>query len=176
MPLALTMAIAPVLAALGTLTMGCTHQTIHVELHQPLRDETNHLAQQILVGPLLKQLRQCHPFIGHRFPLRFVEASQLQPYRKNRWPPQGGRSTSNFYTTPRDTASRPAAVRVGSAHIATTPAWRTTIAHLEADTPVGVAAPEQLRSDKRTAAAPLQVVQSRAERHELNRTFRSSTC
>src|SRR4051812_18650580 len=103
MPLALTMAIAPVLAALGTLTMGCTHQTIHVELHQPLRDETNHLTQQILIGPLLKQLRQCHPFIGHRFPLRFVEASQLQPYRKNRWPPQGGRPTSNFYTTPRDT-------------------------------------------------------------------------
>jgi hypothetical protein len=28
--------------------------------------------------------RQCHPVIGHRFPLRLVEASQLQAYRKNR--------------------------------------------------------------------------------------------
>lgn len=35
-------------------------------------------------------------------PLWLVEASQLQPYRKNRWPPQGGTTNSNFYTTPGD--------------------------------------------------------------------------
>jgi hypothetical protein len=38
---------------------------------------------------------------SHRssFSLWFIEASQLQPYRKNRWPPQGGATNQNFYTT-----------------------------------------------------------------------------
>lgn len=34
-----------------------------------------------------------------------VEASQLQPYRKNRWPPQGA-TNSNSYTTPGDATRR----------------------------------------------------------------------
>ena len=70
-PVPIAEAVAPVLAALGAFAVAGANQPIHVHVHQPLRHKANHLAQQIAVGPLLKQLRQCHPFSGHRFPLRF---------------------------------------------------------------------------------------------------------
>ena len=68
-------AVAPVLATLGAFAVRRADQPLHVQLHQPLRQSADHLPQQIAVGPLFKQLRQCHHFDGHRFPLWLVEAS-----------------------------------------------------------------------------------------------------
>jgi hypothetical protein len=69
MPVAVAVAVAPVLALLAAFAVPGTDQPVHVQLHQPLHDIANHLAQQIAVGPLSKQLRQCDPVVGHRFPL-----------------------------------------------------------------------------------------------------------
>jgi hypothetical protein len=67
MPGAFAVAVAPVLARLSPLARARAHQALHVGLHQALRHEADHLAQQIPVGALLKQFGQCHPVVGHRF-------------------------------------------------------------------------------------------------------------
>jgi transposase len=69
LPVPLPVAVAPVLAALAALAVGRPDQALDVHLHQPLRDIADHLPQEVAVGPLLKQLGQCHPVVGHRFPL-----------------------------------------------------------------------------------------------------------
>jgi hypothetical protein len=44
-----------------------------LQLHQPLRRKTHHLAQQIGIRTLLQQATKAHHFIGHRRVLRQVD-------------------------------------------------------------------------------------------------------
>jgi hypothetical protein len=44
-------------------------EALDLQLHQPLRSEADHLAQEVGVGGLLQQVTQVHGFIGHRWVL-----------------------------------------------------------------------------------------------------------
>src|SRR4051794_24171705 len=47
------------------LAMGGAGQATDLQLHQPLRREANHLAQQISIGVLLTKRAKLHHLVGH---------------------------------------------------------------------------------------------------------------
>ena len=55
-------------------------QVLDFQLHQAMRGEPNHLAQQIGVRTLLQKRLKAHHFLGHRRVLGSVEGVQPKPY------------------------------------------------------------------------------------------------
>ena len=66
LPAALAVAVAMGDPLRRTLAMGGAGQPFHLQLHQTLGREADHLAQQIGVGALLQRPAQGHHVIGHR--------------------------------------------------------------------------------------------------------------
>ena len=76
-PVAVAVALDQPLRAL--LAPGRAGQAAHLQLHQPLGGEADHLAQQIGVGGLLDQAAQGHHLVGHRGSPVQVGVSQPDP-------------------------------------------------------------------------------------------------
>jgi hypothetical protein len=55
--------VRPLRAALAQRRAG---DVLHLQLHQALRGEADHLAQQIGVGALLQESLEAHHLVGHR--------------------------------------------------------------------------------------------------------------
>jgi hypothetical protein len=74
------------------------HQPLYVGVHQPLRHEGDHLAQQIPVGPLLKQFGQRHPVVGHRFNASvWLKPGNSNPTGRTDGPRKGPPLPRSFY-------------------------------------------------------------------------------
>ena len=72
--------VSAVIQPLGAaLAMGGAGQRFHLQLHQPLRRKTNHLAQQLGVRALLQKRAKAHHLVGHRRFLGSVEWLQPNP-------------------------------------------------------------------------------------------------
>jgi hypothetical protein len=83
------------------------HQRLHVGIQQALRHEADHLAQQIPVGGLLKDLRQCHPVVGHRFdPSVWLNPGNSNPAGRTDGPRKGPPLPLSFYTMSGDATAR----------------------------------------------------------------------
>jgi hypothetical protein len=61
--------------------MGGPGQSLDLQLHQTLRGEADHLAQQIGVGTLFQKGTKGHDLVGHRWILGSVAGSATKPYR-----------------------------------------------------------------------------------------------
>ena len=103
-------AVAPVLAALAPLGAGVPHQRLDVNLHQPPGDMVDSLLQQIAIGPLLNQLRQCHPVVGHRSLSGWLKPRNSNPAGRTDAPPRGVQTQTS---TPRP-GTRPTAWTTGT--------------------------------------------------------------
>ena len=66
LPEALSVAVAGVLARYPALAVGGAAAALHVEIHEALGDELQHLPHHIDVAPLFGELRKCDTGIGHR--------------------------------------------------------------------------------------------------------------
>ena len=66
LPVALAVAVALGEPLGRSARRGRSGQGFDLQLHQPLRGEADHLAQEVSVGGLLQQLSQVHRVVGHR--------------------------------------------------------------------------------------------------------------
>jgi hypothetical protein len=91
--------------------VGVPHQRLDVNLHQPLGDMADFLLQRIAVGPLLNQLRQCHPVVGHRSLSGWLKPRSSNPAGRTDRPRKGRVQTQT--STPRP-GTRPTAWTTGT--------------------------------------------------------------
>jgi site-specific DNA recombinase len=66
LPIALAVAVAMGEAVGGASAVRRTGEALDLQLHQALRGEADHLAQEVSIGGLLQQLTQAHSLVGHR--------------------------------------------------------------------------------------------------------------
>jgi hypothetical protein len=66
LPVAIAIAVAVVRPLGAALAVRGAGEATDLELHQPLRGEADHLAQEIGVRALLQQRAKAHHLIGHR--------------------------------------------------------------------------------------------------------------
>jgi hypothetical protein len=66
LPVALAVAVAPHQSVRAALAMRRAGQFAHLQFHQALRGEADHLAQEGRVGALLQHLAKGDPVVGHR--------------------------------------------------------------------------------------------------------------
>ena len=70
-----------VIEAVGTaLAVRGAGHTLDLQLHQPLRGKTHHLAQQLGIRTLLQQHTKAHHLVGHRRVLGPVQRFATKPY------------------------------------------------------------------------------------------------
>ena len=67
LPIALAVAVAMGEAIRRTSAAWGTGEALDIELHQTLRSEADHLAQEVGVGGLLQQVTEVHVLVGHRW-------------------------------------------------------------------------------------------------------------
>jgi len=84
LPYPIAVAVALIKAIGAALAVRRTGLAFDLELHQALRREANHLAQQIAVGALLQQRAQVHHVLGHRGSSHVVQSSLTKPYEDSR--------------------------------------------------------------------------------------------
>jgi hypothetical protein len=76
-PLAVAVSVAlhQALARLA-LAQGRVAAALDVQIHHPLANELDHVAQQIVVRALFNQFRKAHAHVGHRGGPRLVESAK----------------------------------------------------------------------------------------------------